>query len=369
MFSKKVDKWRMNKSDQDKTDVDGQSKRYRAAIDKNTSVEVIKDKEIIYWVIKKDLGDYDVSINASEAPIANLYSKEPEPFESCIADKAILDKELFPVASAMKNVFDVTAVELDKIALIIGSGESDYVTVDETDLKNMRVEPTLFGLEDFVEKNKDGILGLGIREFEPERGNLTFFKAKLMRPNKNIIFIEVVVSSSLQQRGFFIQKEHSWLGLQKYIVIKTTQIDDEKVLAFLQEIDINWELIFLRRSLAINDWIEIECERNAGALKQYLRFNYPILGYMDVQNIVKVVEANHLNFKVASRMAEVLNKQKKETLQDNSIDVSYQPLAMAEIVAAARLAAAYHGERKNIKHDPDVRVEDVIRYEKILASL
>ncbi len=320
-------------------------------------------------MVKKDLGDYEVSINASEAPIANIYSKEPEPFESCIADRAILEKELFPVATAMKNVFDINAVELDKISLIIGSNDTDYVTVDETDLKNMRVEPTLFGLEDFVEKNKDGVLGLGIREFEPERGNLTFFKAKLMRPNKNIIFIELLVSSSLQQRGFFIQKEHSWLGLQKYIIIKTTQIDDEKVLAFLQEIDINWEVIFLRRSLAINDWLEIECERNSGALKAYLRFNYPILGYMDVQNIVKVVEANQLNFKIASRMAEVLNKQKKETTTDNNIDVSYQPLTMAEIVAAARLAAAYHGERKHIKYDADVRVEDVVRYEKILANL
>ncbi len=46
IFSKKVDKWRMNKPDQEKSDIDNQSKRYRAAIDKNTSVEVIRDKEI-----------------------------------------------------------------------------------------------------------------------------------------------------------------------------------------------------------------------------------------------------------------------------------------------------------------------------------
>jgi hypothetical protein len=41
---------------------------------------------------------------------------------------------------------------------------------------------------------------------------------------------------------------------------------------------------------------------------------------------------------------------------------------MAEIVAAARLAAAYHGVKREIKFDPDVRLDDVIRFEKILAN-
>jgi hypothetical protein len=175
--------------------------------------------------------------------------------------------------------------------------------------------------------------------------------------------------SSIQQRGFYIQKNHSWIGIQKYIVIKTTQIDDEKLLAFLKELEINWEIIFLRRTLAVNDWLEIECERNISNLKTYLRYLYPILGYMDIQNVVKVVEKNELNFKIAARMAELLNKQKKEMLQNENLDVSYQPIEMAEIIAAARLAAAYHGEKREIKFDNSIRIEDVIRFEKLLTSL
>jgi hypothetical protein len=370
MFSKKVDKWRMGGKPEDKPEAtENASKKYRAAIDKNTSIEIIKDREVIYWIIKKDLLDYETFISASEAPVSNLYTREPDSFESCIAERAIFEKEIFPIADAIKTVFGNQPIELDKMSLIIGSGENDYVSLDETDLKNMRVEPTLFGLQDFIEKNKDGILGFGIREFEADKGNLIFMKTKLVRPTKNIISIELNVISSIQQRGFYLQKEsHTWVGLQKYVIIKTTQIDDEKLLAFLKELDINWEIIFLRRTLAVNDWLEIECERNASNLKSYLRFMYPILGYMDIQNIVKVVEANQLNFKIASRTAELLSKQKKEILNNENVDVTYQPIEMAEIVAAARLAVAYHGVKREIKFEADVRLDDIIRYEKILAN-
>jgi hypothetical protein len=369
MFSKKVDKWRMNQKPEEKAEVDAAAKKYRAAVDKNTSIEIIKDREIIYWIIKKDLLDYETYINASEAPVSNLFTREPDSFESCIAERQIFDKEIFPISDAIKTVFGSQPMELDKIALIIGSGENDYVSLDETDLKGMRVEPTLFGLQEFIEKNKDGVLGFGIREFETDKGNLIFMKTKLVRPTKNIISIELSVISSVQQRGFYLQKEsHTWVGLQKYIVIKTTQIDDEKLLAFLKELDINWEIIFLRRTLAVNDWLEIECEHNSSNLKSYLRFMYPILGYVDIQNIVKVVEVNNLNFKIASRTAELLSKQKKEILNNENVDVTYQQIEQAEIVAAARLAAAYYGIKREIKFEAEVRIEDVLRFEKILAN-
>jgi hypothetical protein len=368
MFSKKVDKWRMEKPE-DKNDAgEIQTRKYRAAIDKNTSIEIIKDRELIYWVIKKDLGDYETYMNASEAPISNLFTREPDSYESCVAERLILEKEIFPVAEAIKSVFNSQSVELDKISLAVGSNEFDYVSIDETDLKSLRVEPTLFGLQEFIEKNKDGILGFGVREFETDKGNLIFLRSKLVRPTKNIISIELVVLSSIQQRGFFIQKEHSWVGLEKYIIIKTAQIDDEKLLAFLKELDIDWEIVFLRRSLAINDWVELECERNTSNLKAYLRYTYSILGYIDIQNIVKVVENNTLSFKVASRMAELLNKQKKEMLNNENIDVSYQPIEIAEIIAAANLSSAYYGEKVAIKSEPETRIEDIQRFEKILAN-
>lgn len=371
MFSKKVDRWRMNNRPEGKGDADGKdvsSKKFRASIDKNTSIEIIKDREVIYWIIKKDLLEYETFMSASEAPVSNMYAREPDAFESCVAERAILEKEIFPISDAIRTVFTSHVMELEKFSLAVGSGENDYVSLDESDLKGMHVEPTLFGLQDFIEKNRDSILGFGIRDFETDKGNLVFMKAKLVRPTKNIISIELSVVSSIQQRGFYIQKDHQWIGLQKYLVIKTNQIDDEKLLAFLKELDINWEIIFLRRTLALNEWLTVECERSTSNLKAYLRHLFPVLGYIDIQNIVKVVEANQLSFKIAVRMGELLHKQKGELLHNENLDVSYQPIEMAEIIASARLAAAYHGEKPAIKHDKDVRVEDIVRFEKILAN-
>ncbi|MFX0101592.1 MAG: hypothetical protein ACFFCS_18600 [Candidatus Hodarchaeota archaeon] len=367
---KKTDRWKPSKEKDKKGTMDFSSKKYRAVIDKNTSIEILKDKEIIYWIIKKDLVDYENFLSASEAPISNLYNRGGiDSFEACIGDKAILEKEIFPIADAIRTVFNSHAMELDKISIAIGSNEKDYVTVDESDLKNIKVEPTLFGLQEFIEKNKDGILGFGIREYDHEKGNLIFLKSKIVRPNKNIIFIDLYIISSIQQRGYYIQKDHSWIGIQKYIVIKTTKLDDEKLLQFLEELEINWEIIFLRRTLAVNDWTEIECENNASNLKTYLRHLFPMLGYLDIQQIVKIVEGNQLNFKITVRMAELLNKQKKELLKNEHADVTYRPIEKAEIVAAANLAMAYHGEKKEIKFDDDVRMEDILRFEKILANL
>ncbi|MHA1849400.1 MAG: hypothetical protein ACTSXU_17275, partial [Promethearchaeota archaeon] len=82
----------------------------------------------------------------------------------------------------------------------------------------------------------------------------------------------------------------------------------------------------------------------------------------------RVIEKNNLNFKVAVRMTELLNKQKKELLKTENIDVSYQPIEMAEIIAAARLAVAYHGENSEIEFDDNVRIEDILRFERILTN-
>lgn len=366
MFSKKVDKWRMSKKSGKKSG-ESSSRKYRASIDKNTSIEIIKDRDIFYWIVKKGCTDYETYIDASEAPISNIYAKEPDSFETCIIERAILDKEVFPFADAIRMVFNTGAVELDKISIAIGSNEMDFVTIDETDMKRQRVEPTLEGMKDFVEKNKDGVLGIGIREFDTEKGNLVFLKTKLVRPTKNIISIELAIISSIHQRGFYVQKDHSWVGIQKYIIIKTNKIDDERLLSFFRELGINWEIMFLRRSLAINDWLEIECENNLANLKTFLRYKFHLLVYVDVQNIVKLVEKNNLSFKVAVRMAELLEKQKRANRTEN-MDVSYQPIEMAEIIAAARLAAAYHGEKREIMYDKKVRIEDVLRFEKILTN-
>ncbi|MHA1792999.1 MAG: hypothetical protein ACTSVI_10175 [Promethearchaeota archaeon] len=367
MYSKKVDRWRMNRTNKN-SKIDPSPTTFRAVIDKKTSVEIIKERDIIYWIIKKDLTDYELFVNASEAPVSNLYLQKPDSFENCVVERNIFDKEIFPIADAIKSVFGKKKVDLGKIAVAIGANENDYVTISEKDIKNSRVEPTLDGLKEFIEKNKESILGLGIREYDHEKGNLVFLKSKLIRLTREIISIELLILSSIQQRGYYIQKDHSWIGLQRYIIIKTTKLEDEKLLNFLKELEINWEIIFLRRTLSVNEWLEIECQNNMLNLKAYLRYVFPILSYMDIQNIVRVIEKNNLNFKVAVRMTELLNKQKKELLKTENIDVSYQPIEMAEIIAAARLAVAYHGENSEIEFDDNVRIEDILRFERILTN-
>ena len=93
----------------------------------------------------------------------------------------------------------------------------------------------------------------------------------------------------MQQRGFFLQQEHKYYGLQFFITIEAKKINDDKLLRFLQELNINWEIIFFRRRLAIHDWLEVECERDTENLKQYLRAKYDNLNYFDVNNIIRLL--------------------------------------------------------------------------------
>ncbi|MHA1730964.1 MAG: hypothetical protein ACTSU5_03430 [Promethearchaeota archaeon] len=341
-------------------------RKFRAAIDEHTSLTVYEKESETYWIIKRDLVDYESNVRASEAPISNQILRTPDPFETSVIDISILEKEVFPVNDAIRTVFgDDRDLELLSIRLAVGSKMSDFISIDETDLLNFNVEPTMVGLEEFVETNHDGLVGLIDRRYEHEKGNIVFLEAVIKNPATNIRSIEVKIVTSLQQRGLFMQQNHEYFGVGKYIVIRSKELDDD-LLNFLKQIEIDWELIYLRRELSIGNWTEIECERNSANLKGYIRANYPLLGYIDINNMLKIVIKNQYNFKIAVKMAELLSKLKSES--SSKEDYDSRPLSMPEIIAAAKLAGAYYGVQE-ITYDPKISPADIQHFENELIKL
>ncbi|GAI02195.1 unnamed protein product, partial [marine sediment metagenome] len=88
--------------------------------------------------------------------------------------------------------------------------------------------------------------------------------------------------------------------------------NDNLLFELLKELNIDWEVIFFRRKLAIHDWTEIECENNSENLKSFLRAKFDTLNYFDVNNIIRLIVKNQLPFKVANKMASLLYKMKNE---------------------------------------------------------
>jgi hypothetical protein len=324
-------------------------------------------------------------VDASEAPIMNKMLNEPEPYESSIADIKILEEEVFPINDAFQKVFGSDKeLKLNSIKLAIGSNFHDYVTVGENDLIKFDVKPTLSGLRDFIKDNKEGILGFLDSEFISEEGNVIYLNCGKKNLSENVYSIKVLILSSMQQRGFFLQQEHKYYGLQLYLIIESRKPNDDLIFELLKELGVDWELIFFRRKLAIHDWMEIECERNSENLKSFLRAKFETLNYFDVNNIIRLVVKNQLPFKVANKMASLLYKMKNERalrIQDKSYQENlYQEdpiqqdeysitLKKAEVAAAAKLACAYLGIQQKIKFDRDISNDDIVKYEAELMNM
>ena len=371
--------------------------KFRAVIDNSTSISMYNEKKKAICIIKKNLAkDYEIEVDASEAPILNKMTDTPEPYENSIADLKILEDEVFPLSEAFKNVFgEEKEIELYNIKLAIGGSNTDYVTIRERDLVKYDVEPTLSGLRDFIKENTESILGFLDSEYISEEGNVIYLKCGKKNVSENIFSIEILILASLQQRGYFLQQEHKYYGLQLFLVIESRKENDDKLLEFLKELGIDWELIFFRRKLAIHDWTEIECERNSENLKSYLRAKYDTLNYFDINNIIRLIVKNQLPFKVADKMASLLYKMKteralqvhekkfeqskfKERMYDDSVqnyddkiqavDEYSLTLKKAEIVAAAKIACAYLGIRIDIKFDRDISTAEVLKYQEELTN-
>ncbi|MFX0036136.1 MAG: hypothetical protein ACFE9I_10915 [Candidatus Hermodarchaeota archaeon] len=302
-----------------------------------------------------------------------------------MADLKILEDEVFPINSSFQKIFGTDKeLKLNSIKLAIGSNFNDYVTIGESDLIKFDVKPTLSGLMNFIKENKESILGFLDCEYISEEGNIVYLNCGKKNISDNIYSIKVLILASMQQRGFFLQQEHKYYGLQLYIIIESKNPNDNYLFDFLRELNIDWEVIFFRRKLAIHDWTEIECEKNSENLKSYLRARYETLNYFDVNNIIRVVVKNQLPFKVANKMASLLYKMKNERvirLQENKFrESSYQEdqiqqdeysitLKKAEVAAAAKLACTYLGIEIKIKFDRDISDDEILKCEEELMNM
>ena len=378
--------------------------KFRAVVDGSTSLSMYNEKRRSICIIRKNLAkDYEIEVDASEAPVLNKMLNEPEPYESSIADLKILEEEVFPLIESFKNVFgEEKDLKLNSMKLAIGGSYTDYVTIRETDLTKYDVKPTLSGLRDFVKENDDSILGFLDSDYISEEGNVIYLSCGKKNVTDNIYSLKIKVLASMQQRGYFLQQEHKYYGLQLFIIIESRKPDDDKVFEFLKELNIDWELIFFRRRLAIHDWTEIECEINSENLKSFLRVKFDTLNYFDINNIIRLIVKNQLSFKVADKMASLLYKMKSERaiqMQERKFDKSKYPddifldetiqkrnypgnddkiqtideysltLKKAEIAAAAKIACAYLGIQIDIKFDRDIPIADVLKYQEELTNI
>jgi len=287
---------------------------FRAVINDNTSLSMYKKGDRAVCVIRKNLAkEYDIEVDASEAPLLNKFLTDPEPYETSMADIKIIEDEVVPINEAIKNIFgNDKDLNLFSVKMGIGGSKNDYVTIDEKDLIKYDVKPTLSGLIDFIKENDESILGFLDREYINEEGNVIYLNCGRKNMTDNISSIKLKILASMQQRGYFLQQEHKYYGLQLYIVIESKIANDDKIFEFLKELEIDWELIYFRRRLAIHDWTQTECERNTDNLKNYLRSKYKNLNYFDVNNITRLVIKNQLPFTVADKMASLLFKMKTE---------------------------------------------------------
>jgi hypothetical protein len=343
--------------------------KFRAQVDKNTSLTMFQREGGLFLIIKKDLTDYEINVTTSEAPIMNQYLKSPDPFESLIGDAKIIEKEIEPLNVAVQNTFgQAKEISLTSVRLAIGSNENDFITIDETDLKELDVEPTMQGLLNFVSSNRESIVGVCDRSFEPDKGNIIMLDAKLRDPSPGISSIEFRLLSSLQQRGMAMQKFMKYAILQRYVIIKAESINDI-MLNFLREMDIDWETIFLRRELSMDSWLEIECERNQVNLKAFLNTKYEGLGFFDVNNIARIAINNQLSFKVVDRMADLLNQLKLQRIELTGGSIDSETIKKAEIYAAAKVSCAYFGVRKEIALEEDTSPIEVAMFEAELVKL
>ncbi len=377
------------------------TEQFRAVIDNSTTLSMYNEKRRSICIVRKNLAkDYDIEVDASEAPVLNKISENPQPFESSMASLNILEKEVFPLIDAFKIVFgEEKELKLSSIKLAVGGSKSDYVSIREKDLIRYDVKPTLTGLKNFIKENKDSILGFLDSEYASDEGNVIYLKCEKRDVSDDIYSIKIKILASMQQRGYFLQQEHKYYGLQLFIIIESRKPNSNKLLEFLKELGIDWELIFFRRRLAIHDWTEIECQANPDNLKSYLRVKYDTLNYFDINNMIRLIVHNELPFNVADKMGSLLYKMKSErsfqlrekknhdgmNYEENfqnrgtlrrtnyedpvqSVDEYSLTLKKAEIAAAAKIACAYLGVPQEIEFDKDISDAEIVKYQHELTN-
>jgi hypothetical protein len=321
-------------------------KEFRAVLNDNTSLFIAEKRNMIHVIIKKELTDYNMDIIASEAPVKNfLAAGEFLPYEYIVADRMILEKEIFPFSDAIKKIFgSAYDLRLNSIRLCVGT-EDDYLTIDESDLKEVEVNPTLNGLKEFMQVNKKSIFGFTIRHYDSKKGNLVFCECELNRPIFDIQSVKISVLANLSQRGLYMQQHYTGFGMHLYYILRISRFSDP-IINFFNELKIPIEMIYLKRKSSIQNWCSIECELDDKNLKNYLQSQYSALINPDIEQIISIVRENKFNFEVARMMADILNRMKQDRVEVENGPFS---LETEDIAAAAKLVVNYFGfNEKNL---------------------
>jgi hypothetical protein len=319
-------------------------KEFRAVINDNTSLFAMEKRNMIQIIVKKELTDYELNIIASEAPIKNfLPAGELLPYEYIVAEKEIIEKELFPFNDAIRKVFgNLYDLKLNSIRLCVGT-EDDYLTIDESDLKEVNINPTLNGLKEFMQVNKKSIYGFTIRYNDVKKGNLVFCECDLNRPildkENGIQSIKISILANLSQRGLYMQQHYTGFGMHLYYIFKINKFSDQ-LIDFFNELKIPIEMIYLKRKSSIQNWCAIECELDEKNLKDYLQFQYTSLSHSDVEQIVSIVRENKFNFEVARMIGDLLNRMKQDRVE---VEDRLFSLEQEDIAAATKLVINYFG--------------------------
>lgn len=323
---------------------------FRAVLDKDTSLVIVEKRNKFQVVIKKELIDYNIEVTASEAPVKNYVAGgEVIPYEYVVAETEILEKEIIRFNKKLKEIFGKAYdLKLSSIRLCVGTDEN-YITVDESALKEVDITPTIQGLQELIETNRKSIIGFTIRRYDTKKGNIIFCECDLTHPIFDLQSINIRILSSLSQRGLYMQKHHAAYGLHVYYILSINKFSDA-IIKFFNEINIPIEMIYLRRKSSIQNWRAIECELNEKNLKNYLQYNYTDLSHTDVENIVAIVRKNKFSFEVATMMADLLNKMKNDRVE---IHDGLFSLEQEDIFAAAKVVVNYFGFKEQNLSVPD----------------
>ncbi|NVM55079.1 MAG: hypothetical protein HWN66_15345 [Candidatus Helarchaeota archaeon] len=284
--------------------------------------------------------DYNLEVTASEAPVKNYVAGgEILPFEYVVAESEILEKEIIKFNQKIKEIFGKKYdLKLNSIRLCVGTDEN-YVTIDESNLKEVDIIPTIQGLQEFIQANKKSVFGFTIRRYDTKKGNLIFCECELNHPIFDIQSIKIKILASLSQRGLYMQKHHVAYGLHVYYILNVSRFSD-MIIRLFNELNIPIEMIYLKRKSSIQNWRATECELDEKNLKNYLQFNYTHLSHSDVDQVVSIVRENKFNFEFANMMADLLNKMKLDRIE---IEDALYSLGQEDIAAAAKVVVNYFG--------------------------
>ncbi len=355
----------------EKTDEDT-SKEFRAVLDESTSIVIVEKHDKVQILVKKELLDYKLEVVASEAPVKNyLLGGELLPFEYVFAERAILEQEIFTINRIINDLFGKNYdLRLKSIRLCIGADENNYFTIDENDLKEVDISPTINGLKSFIQANSKSVLGFTIRKYDNKRGNLIFCEAELSHPIFEIRSIKIKIISSLSQRGLYMQKHHQGYGLHIYYILQISDFTDP-VIHFFNELKIPIDMIYLKRKSSIQNWRAIECEIDTKNMKNYLQYQYTSLSHSDVDQIVSIVQENKFNYGIANMMADLLNRMKVKRVE---IEDGLFALEQEDFAAAAKVVVNYFGFNvedlmlpKNL--DSNVVEKSIAKLDEILQAI